>query len=69
MSGITHIVDFDKSWYPAISVEANLRSRLCRSQNRQRMQKLCEVPVSVEANLRSRLCRSQNRRIQKGLPV
>jgi hypothetical protein len=38
MSGITHIVDSGKDWHPAISVKANLRSRLCRSQNR-RIQK------------------------------
>jgi|GEM_PF-6517512 len=69
MSGITHFVDLGMYWYPAISVEANLRSRLRRSQNRTEMQKFFEGTVSVEANLRSRLRHSQNRRIQKGLPV
>jgi len=57
--------------HPSISVEANLRSRLCRSQNPLEgsavMAKQCGG-VDV-ANLRSRLCRSQSRRIQRRLPV
>jgi hypothetical protein len=53
-----------------VSVEANLRSRLCRSQNRSasNADSLYRI-FGAEANLRSRLHRSQNRRIQKGLPV
>lgn len=34
MSDFTYMAEFDIRCYPTISVEANLRSRLCRSQNR-----------------------------------
>lgn len=55
----------------AVSVQANLRSKLCRSQN-QNYSKVNDSEheiVFVKANLRSKLCRSQNQNYQKSLPA
>ena len=82
MSGITQLL-IAVTCHEAVSVQANLRSKLCRSQNRRLPEGLtsmsgitqlliaatCHEAVSVQANLRSKLCRSQNRRLQKGLPA
>jgi hypothetical protein len=71
MSVFSMHLRFAKFSHPEISVEANVRSRLCRSQNPLEgiavMAKQCGG-VDM-ANLRSRLCRSQSRRIQRRLPV
>lgn len=57
--------------HEAVSVQANLRSKLCRSQNQNysKVNDSVHEIVFVKANLRSKLCSSQNRYGQKGLPA